>query len=105
MIDDVLRVDVSFLDGRVLIAPNGDIDADSVLALQAVLDEFNLERHMVIDMTRVRFIDSSGLNVLIRESLRLSGMHGSLYIRNPSPSVRRVVDTTGLAEFFYEPAP
>jgi anti-anti-sigma factor len=103
MIDDVLRLDVSHLDGRALITIQGDIDADSIFTLQVVLDELVLEQHILIDLAQVRFIDSNALNALISHSLRMGEAGGTLFMRNPSSSVRTLVEITGLGQFFCEP--
>ena len=104
MLDDVLRVDVAYVDGMTLISLRGDVDADSVLALQVVLDELDPGDRVLIDMEQVDFMDSSGVNVLITQALLMGQAGGSLRIDNPSIGVHRVVEVTGLTEFFYETA-
>ena len=53
MLDDVLRVDVAYVDGIALISLRGDVDADSVLALQVVLNELDPDSHVQVDMEQV----------------------------------------------------
>jgi anti-anti-sigma factor len=102
VLDDVMRVDVSHTEGVCVLRLHGDIDADSILTLQVVFDEIGLQDSVVLDMEQVRFMDSSGLNVLVRQSLLMSEVSSSLRIRNASDGVRLVVETTGLGDFFYE---
>ena len=104
MVDDVLRVAVSYAMGMTLISLRGDVDADSVLALQVVLDDLDFDNCVVVDMQQVDFIDSTGLNVLISQALLMGQAGGSLRIGNPSVGVHRVVEVIGLTEFFYETA-
>ena len=103
MDDAVLRVHVSYLDEIVLVSPEGDIDMDSAFVLRVGLEEIDSAAHVAIDMSGVRFMDSSGLNVLVEQLMRRRDSNGSLCIRNPSHGVRRLIDITSLAEFFYEP--
>jgi anti-sigma B factor antagonist len=49
---------------------------------------------LVFDLTGVRFMDSSGLGVLIASAHRGS----SVEVRDPSPAVRRLIEISGLTE-------
>jgi anti-sigma B factor antagonist len=55
---------------------------------------------LIVDLSVVTFLDSSGLAVLIsvHEELRTRGAH--LTILAPKPSVRRLFDITGLTSIF-----
>ncbi|MFF5080683.1 STAS domain-containing protein [Actinoplanes sp. NPDC000266] len=53
-----------------------------------------------IDLAAASFIDSSGLGALI-EGFRAAGeVDAAFVVVNPSPSFRRVLDVTGLCDFF-----
>ncbi len=74
----------------------GELDmsgTDPLTQLAATVDgQFD---HVLLDVSGLEFIDSSGLNafVALRKAVpRLS-------VRNPRPAVRRAVDVTGLSEF------
>ncbi|MEY2401208.1 MAG: anti-sigma factor antagonist [Ilumatobacteraceae bacterium] len=101
--EDVLRVDISHLNGTTFVTVTGELDANSTLALQAPLCELSLERHILVDMAGVGFIDSSGLKVLLAQRIRMSESDGSIHIRNPSEAVRRLIETTGLTDILLEP--
>jgi anti-sigma B factor antagonist len=103
MHDDVLRVDVSHVDGMTLVTAHGEIDANSALTLRALLDQLGLERRVLLDMAGVEFMDSSGLHVLLTQGMRMSETGGAIHICNPSRAVRRVVETTALCEVLFEP--
>lgn len=49
---------------------------------------------MVLDLSRVTFIDSRGLNVLVRTINALKG--GKLILKDPSSSVTRLLEISGL---------
>lgn len=98
-----LNIDLSQVNGSAFLRVEGEIDAESVVELKAVLDSLRLDKHVVVDMADVRFIDSSGVNALVERTLRIDGTGGSLRISNPSRQVRRVVEITGLAQVFYDP--
>ena len=97
-----LGIDVSNDDGLAVITVEGEIDIASSSALGKALDGVDADRHVVLDLGGVDFMDSSGLKVLIGQTVRRGEAGGSLYVRNPSVAVRRVVDITGLNQFFFE---
>jgi anti-sigma B factor antagonist len=55
---------------------------------------------VVVDVTRMTFCDSSGLNVLIRASKRIAGLRGRFVLVRPPERVRNVLRVTGLERVF-----
>ena len=104
MHDDVLQVDVSHVDGITWVTVDGEIDLDSAVALRAPLEKLDRDSHVLVDMADVRFMDSTGVNVLITQHLRMSEHGGSIHISNPSDPVRRLIEVTGLTEILLESA-
>lgn len=51
-------------------------------------------------MSAVTFLDSSGLNALLRVQMTLSLDGRRLVLQRPTPAVRRVFDIAGLAGAF-----
>lgn len=47
--------------------------------------------HLVVDATRTRFLDSSGLNALVRARERTDRLGGSLHLVTSCPAVLRVL--------------
>lgn len=79
----------------------GEIDAHSAPVLEAHLSEAPSGR-VVLDMSGVEFIDSSGLRVLVTQQQRRSA-HGCRFaVTEPSVCVQRLFDMVGLTEFFVE---
>jgi stage II sporulation protein AA (anti-sigma F factor antagonist) len=54
--------------------------------------------HLVLDALDVTFMDSSGVNALVRARERAEALGGSLHVVTRSPQVRRVLQITGLEE-------
>lgn len=54
--------------------------------------------HLVADARAVTFMDSSGVNALVRARERALNLGGSLHVVATSPSVRRVLEITHLDE-------
>ena len=57
-------------------------------------------RHILLNMRRVRFIDSMGLGTLIGASRRVAEANGSLRLVRPSPAVTSALELTRLTDAF-----
>ncbi|HEY0519790.1 MAG TPA: STAS domain-containing protein [Ilumatobacteraceae bacterium] len=100
---DLLHVDVSGLNGTIVLAVHGEIDAASAPLLESAFEDLTGGAPVLVDMSGVSFMDSSGLHTLLTQTLRIREDDGTIHICNPSDAVQRVVELTGLGEFFYEP--
>jgi anti-sigma B factor antagonist len=102
MHDEPLCVEVTHADRISVVTVTGEIDVDSMLALQAPLSELSPQSHIVLDMSRVRFMDSSGLKVILGQRIKMTEAGGSIHIRHASPAVQRVVQVSGLTDLLTE---
>lgn len=100
MSDDGALLDlVSTDDGLRLI---GEIDAASSVELASRLDPLPGHTPRVeLDLGSISFIDSSGLRVLIDAHLRAQNEGRRLVIVTPSPSVRRLLEISGLTDYLH----
>lgn len=82
------------------LAARGEIDADSCGELDRTLDEVLHEgaRFVVLDLSDVEFLDSSGLRTVLRAEQQLQASGGELVVRGMSGAVERVLEITGLLE-------
>ena len=87
-----IRVDVAQDGGIVLMTVRGEIDIASDDELAAALDRVAISERVVLDLSAVDFMDSSGLAVVLRQAMRRSDAGGALHIREPSQSVRRLLE-------------
>lgn len=99
---NVLRIDVSYFGEMVVVTVQGEIDMETAPTLRAALDQIEAHNHAYIDMARMRFIDSSGIKVLISQTIRMQRENGQLHIQNPSRVVRRIFTVAGLSDHFFE---
>lgn len=87
--------------GDPLIVLSGEVDlagaADIWTALEPVLDGAG---RVVVDLSAVKFMDSTGLSVLVRAHRRLMHNGGQLVVRHPSEMAARLLDVTGLDGLF-----
>lgn len=88
--------------GAVVLALHGDADLHSATQLRARLNA-TVESGasvLVIDLSRVTFIDSMALGVLLDAMKRLRARGGVLRIVGPRPDVRRIFEITLLDRVF-----
>ncbi|MEU0878790.1 STAS domain-containing protein [Lentzea sp. NPDC005914] len=57
-------------------------------------------RYVVLDLSAVRFCDSSGISALVRGHARASAAAGGLRVSAASPQVTRVLELSGLSRMF-----
>lgn len=89
-------------DGCALISIGGEVDLGtaSELSDEAFSAMQDIGPRVVLDLTNVSFMDSTGLKVLlaVRRSAQLAG--GLLALAAPTHPVQRVINVTGLQETF-----
>jgi anti-sigma B factor antagonist len=83
---------------RRVVTASGEIDLATAGQLRdrliaAVLDA---DVDVVVDLSGVTFLDSTGLEVLVRTNSRLVSAGRRLVVRDPSQRVRRVLGVSGL---------
>jgi anti-anti-sigma factor len=86
---EVFLVTSAFLDGCRLIALEGDLDAAEAPTLEVALEACTNGFPVIVDLSKLSFIDSSGLHVLLRG--RDVGRPAAL-VRLPGSNVGRVLD-------------
>ena len=52
---------------------------------------------LILDMSGVTFMDSSGIGLILGRQRIMESLGGGLAVKNPSPSVRRILQVAGLS--------
>jgi anti-sigma B factor antagonist len=86
------------LDGCTIVTVSGELDAHSAPVLQAELDPVTAlaGARVVVDLTDVAFIDSTGLGVLVATLKHVREVDGHLHVVVSRPRVLKVFTLTGL---------
>jgi len=84
------------------VAVRGEVDINTVPALETALDEAIRESvgAFIVDLSDLDFIDSSGLHVLMRARGLLGREDRALALVCPHGPVRRVFELSGHSELF-----
>jgi anti-anti-sigma factor len=85
-----------------IVSVAGDIDlATSPTLLAVCTDSAQRNPETVrIDLARVGFLDSSGINVLVQVKKRLESQGSVMVLHRPTDQTRRVLEIAGLNKFF-----
>ena len=83
-------------DSRAIVHVGGEVDVATCPQLRDVLAELVDQSiyHLVVDLEKVSFLDSSGIGVLVGVYRRIREHGGSLRLTGPRPAVRRVLELT-----------
>jgi stage II sporulation protein AA (anti-sigma F factor antagonist) len=88
-------------DRHLIITPVGEIDHHTSLGMrQSIERAFSRSgaRSMVFDFSRVEFMDSSGIGILIGRYRELSKLGGKVYAINIAGEMGRIFNISGLAK-------
>ena len=101
--DDALQVHLDQYEDVPVVRLIGEVDLATAPGLRDTLAEVPAgSAIVVVDLSEVTFLDSSGLSVLVSAWKRLSEAEGdgSLRLVVNRPAIQRVLDVTGLAHVF-----
>ena len=97
-----LRLEATERDGVAVLAVFGEVDVATAPQLRQMLVETASAGHqrVVVDLTQVEFLDSTGLGVLVSGLKRFRTFGGDLTVAGAQARVRKVFDITGLTNVF-----
>ncbi len=95
-------LDVRVNGGAVVIGVHGELDADTAAQLSAcaaaAVESSNDD--VCFDLGQVTFVDCAGTRVLVSTRQSLAALGRTLYLDDPSDCVRRLLELSGLDQFF-----
>ena len=92
---------VQQLDGAVVVALAGELDLYNAHSVRDALlgEAARAPDRLIVDLSHVTFIDSTGLGVLIEARTRLANRQAFL-LASPGLETRRALEISGLARHF-----
>ncbi|MFI9825429.1 STAS domain-containing protein [Streptomyces sp. NPDC052013] len=86
-------------DDVALLKVQGYLDIDTATEFQHHLANqlHHGRRHFLLDLSAVPFMDSSGMNIILRVYQEARELPGSVHIISPTAAVRRILDLTGVS--------
>ncbi len=97
-----LRLDVSERDGWAVLSVGGEVDVATAPRLREQLIELVNGGHhrIVVDLSEVEFLDSTGLGVLVGALKRVRTHDGDLALVCTESRILKVFEITGLTKVF-----
>ena len=97
-----MPITVSSRDSALTIALSGEIDHHAAREMMGQLSDAISERlpkRLVLDLSGVTFMDSSGIAVVLRAKRRMEALSGTLVVVNIPRQASRVLETAGLGRY------
>ncbi len=97
-----LRIEVADTTSPTTVVLTGEIDVSTSNRVREALIAISNsgETSVVVDMTNVTFMDSTGLAALVGPLKRFRSLNGQIVLRSPSKGVLKVLEITGLTRVF-----
>ena len=92
-----LALSVEQQDGATVVSVAGEVDMITAPKLRECL--LATQGDVVVDLSAVSFLDSSGIAALINARSQLDAAGGNLTLRNPKGLIRRALEIIGLADW------
>jgi anti-sigma B factor antagonist len=95
-----LRIDSQLEGDRVVVRLDGELDMASAPLLQAALErtEMHTTSALVLDVDELRFMDSTGLRIILWARERCRGRDQKFALTAGSSQVQRLLSVSGVAE-------
>lgn len=94
---ELLKIEITRVDGVVHVTPIGEVDLSNAHQLAEAL---NADRFpgsgILLDLSRLSFMDSTGLKILIEADAASRANGHSFQMTEPTGAVRRVFEISGL---------
>lgn len=78
-----------------------ELDMNTCKTLRTVIDGYIMKyqpREFVFDLSEVKFMDSSGLGLIIGRYNLLNLMNSKMVIKNPSSNIKRVLELSSISK-------
>ena len=94
-----MEINAKSMDRNLLLELSGEIDhhgaPDALRELELAVDAA-LPKKLVLDMTGVTFMDSSGIALILRAQQRMRLLDGSILVCHVPEQAKRVLDAAGI---------
>ncbi|GAB6182151.1 anti-sigma F factor antagonist [Desulfotomaculum defluvii] len=100
-----MHLDMEQQQDTLLVRLGGEMDFGVADKMRKALDNELVDRrakNLVLNLSRVTFIDSSGLGVILGRYKRLANCGGKVILVGAQPQVRRILELSGLVQIMEE---
>ena len=96
---DQTEISAEYDDGVLTVRIEGEVDHHAARHLREDIDKkifFHRPAVLVLDLSRVGFMDSSGLGLMLGRYTRMEEIGGRLVISDPSQQTEKIIRLSGL---------
>jgi len=94
-----MKIRTNYEAGRLTVYLIGELDHHAAReAVREICDaiDSHLPRDMVLNLSELSFMDSSGIAVIVKSNRKLNSCGGRMLIENPAPQPLKVLDASGV---------
>ncbi len=95
-----MLIETERIGPNLIVQVDGELDLETSPLfrekVESKLNQYEMIKHLILDLKKVNFIDSSGLGAILGRFKRLSQQGGRLSAVNVSPQVKRIFELSGL---------
>lgn len=94
-----MKIRTEYTAGRLTVYLIGELDHHSARLAMTDIDEAverRLPRDMILDLSELSFMDSSGIAVILKANRKVRDNGGRMYVDNPQAQPLKVIDAAGL---------
>src|SRR5574344_1199035 len=98
---EVVQMKYNYNEGKLTIDLNEELDMNSCKTLRSVIDGYIMRyqpNEFVIDLSEVKFMDSSGIGLLIGRYNLIKFMDSKMVILNPTSSIKRILELSNISD-------
>jgi stage II sporulation protein AA (anti-sigma F factor antagonist) len=99
MAGGVMFINFKVRQNKLIVFLEGELDHHSAEQVRSKIDnriQDNKEKYVILDFSKVSFMDSSGIGVVIGRYKAISLKGGKLCIVNPAENVNKIFELAGL---------
>lgn len=93
-----MTVNTNLTDKKLDVEIIGRLDTTTAPELEAKLSEFDDISEVVFDFSKLEYISSAGLRVLLAEQKSMNSKSGKMVIRNVNDTIMEVFEITGFVD-------
>ncbi len=94
-----MKINTAYLAGRLTVSLSGELDHhEARRAMESIIEAIDaaMPRQLVLDLSKLSFMDSSGIALVLTTKRRLEITDGAVLISSPQPQPYKVLEAAGI---------
>lgn len=94
-----MKIKTAYSSGRLIVSLVGELDHHEARKAMESIEEAidaSMPREIVLDMTELSFMDSSGIAIILKTNRKLNLLNGRMLINCPQSQPMKVLDASGI---------